>query len=431
MPANIALDSLYPAAGVNAQQADWINLAAPWVGQGVVRGISNEFAVSQRGAGANMSVDVAAGRCVVQGIQGNSGGVKNLTVTTADATNPRKDRVVFRLDTSTTPPTYDVRVVTGVAAPVPTPPALTRAGSVYEVSLAQIAVAAGATSIVTANVTDERSWATQGAVQTPSVASATTPALTVGASPVDSVNLVIPVTGAVTITTLPVAPAGSRIALVFASAGCQVTNGSNLKLTRNFISGQANAVLLLHSDGTNWIEDSRAGEQLPLNQVIAGPASVGAGLETVRALVRADLPTLTQTARSVGSATSPTTTSTTFVDLDGDGNSARLLASLTMLGGALLFDAAVSLSCSASANLAIKAQLSLDNGATWADITGGGIMDTSVPGAGVNTLCTVTGSVSGIAAGTAIAVKIQWKTTAGTATANGTSRYLRAVELGK
>jgi len=68
---------------------------------------SGDFKVSQRAAGANMSVDVAAGSAVVKDdhVGANAGGyypavwtgVENVTVTAAHASLPRIDRVVLRI----------------------------------------------------------------------------------------------------------------------------------------------------------------------------------------------------------------------------------------------------------------------------------------------------------------------------------------------
>lgn len=65
----------------------------------------NELKVSQRGAGANMSVDVAAGSAYIADDHAAGGGfyhavwtaVENVTLTAADPTNPRIDRIVLRV----------------------------------------------------------------------------------------------------------------------------------------------------------------------------------------------------------------------------------------------------------------------------------------------------------------------------------------------
>lgn len=132
----------------------------------------NDLLVTQRGAGANMSVDVAAGQAAIRGtsiaLQGtymvrNTSPV-NVAVTTANATNPRIDLIVARVRDKQadggTAYSWAPEVVTGVAAATPAAPAV----PVSSIVLAQIAVAANAVSIVTANITDKRTLNTLGDV---------------------------------------------------------------------------------------------------------------------------------------------------------------------------------------------------------------------------------------------------------------------------
>jgi hypothetical protein len=64
------------------------------------------------------------------------------------------------------------------------------------------------------------------------------------------------VSGTTTITSIPIWPAGSMVTLVFASASCQVTDGSNLNLAGNYTS-VVGGTLTIISDGTNWNEVGR------------------------------------------------------------------------------------------------------------------------------------------------------------------------------
>lgn len=79
---------------------------------------------------------------------------EELSITAPDPTNPRIDRVVVRVD-------YSAREVIlaisdGTPAPSPAPPSLERDSSFWEISLASVYVAAGATGILDADITDER-----------------------------------------------------------------------------------------------------------------------------------------------------------------------------------------------------------------------------------------------------------------------------------
>jgi hypothetical protein len=137
--------SLVPAGGIN-----------PVLG--------NQLQVTQTGS-PSMGVIVKSGVAWVPGTQSGTQGVygvtndadSTLTVTAADPTNPRIDIVVFTVrDTQYSGAIDDslLQVVAGTPAGSPVAPA-TPANSL---KLANIAVGAGVTSIVTANITDFRIW---------------------------------------------------------------------------------------------------------------------------------------------------------------------------------------------------------------------------------------------------------------------------------
>jgi hypothetical protein len=124
------------------------------------------MAVTQNGT-PNMSVNVAAGRAFVRA--GNASSLAagtyavmndatvNVAISAADPTNPRIDLVVVQVrDTNYGEAASDVRffVIAGTPAAVPAVPALTSAPNCLV--LAQVAVAAATSSIVT----DKRMWAT-------------------------------------------------------------------------------------------------------------------------------------------------------------------------------------------------------------------------------------------------------------------------------
>lgn len=79
-----------------------------------------------------------------------------LQLDAADTSFARIDRVVLHLDISHEHRYITIEIKKGTPAATPTPPTLTRSGDVYELSLAQIAVAANATAITQADITDER-----------------------------------------------------------------------------------------------------------------------------------------------------------------------------------------------------------------------------------------------------------------------------------
>jgi hypothetical protein len=121
-------------------------------------------------ASPNMTVNIATGWGAVVSSTANAGvytfyndATTVATITTADATNPRIDRVVATINDAYYSGTLNnvvFAVVAGTPAASPTAPA-TPSNSV---SLATIAVAAGATSITGANITDTRTASTSNLI---------------------------------------------------------------------------------------------------------------------------------------------------------------------------------------------------------------------------------------------------------------------------
>jgi hypothetical protein len=147
-------------AGSYPAESDRLNAQALYATTGIIGSAS--MAVTPNSP-AGMSVLVASGWAAVVGTTQPNMGVYTafndatvtLTVTTANPTNPRIDRVVMTVrDAYYTGAFNDViyQVIAGTPAGSPTAPA-TPANSI---SLATIAVGAGVTSILAANITDTR-----------------------------------------------------------------------------------------------------------------------------------------------------------------------------------------------------------------------------------------------------------------------------------
>ena len=131
---------------------------------------AGDLVVTQKSGTPNMSVDVAEGQVIVAGDEATyqgvylceARGVTNLVIAAADATNPRRDLIIARVRDSAysgATDTFSIEVVQGTPAGSPSDPSLPT-GSVYV--LARVAVAAGATSISNANITDGRAgWSGQ------------------------------------------------------------------------------------------------------------------------------------------------------------------------------------------------------------------------------------------------------------------------------
>lgn len=109
----------------------------------------------QRGAGANMSVDVTSGAALVDGTFYNNSTTVNLPVSSNSSGNPRIDTVVLRKTWASQ--TVRLAVKAGTPAATPVPPTMTQtASTTWEIPLWDVAVANGAVSIITTNVTPHK-----------------------------------------------------------------------------------------------------------------------------------------------------------------------------------------------------------------------------------------------------------------------------------
>ncbi len=104
---------------------------------------------------ADMTVEVKSGQAWINGYWYKNDTNKVLNINPAHTTLNRIDRVVLRLDV-VTDRIIEALVIQGTAASNPIAPALTRTSQIYEISLAQVYIAAGATSIEQAAINDER-----------------------------------------------------------------------------------------------------------------------------------------------------------------------------------------------------------------------------------------------------------------------------------
>ncbi len=138
----------------------WAQVVGAIIGDGVVA-TGNELAVAEASPPA-MSVRVNTGKAFIGGYYFEvHTSQESLVIAAAHATLPRIDRVVVRRDLAGR--TAILAVLAGTPAESPTAPALTQvAAGVWEIPLAQVAVAAAAASIVDANITDERGARAKG-----------------------------------------------------------------------------------------------------------------------------------------------------------------------------------------------------------------------------------------------------------------------------
>lgn len=121
----------------------------------VVPGYGNNLKISANSPAA-MNVIVKSGAAFFRGrIYENTADV-TLTITAADGSNPRIDRIVLRHDVAAQ--TITLAVLAGTPAATPSLPALTQNATTYELEIAYVWVAALAASISDAEVHDMRQF---------------------------------------------------------------------------------------------------------------------------------------------------------------------------------------------------------------------------------------------------------------------------------
>lgn len=114
---------------------------------------NNQPALKVTHAGG-LTTRVEPGSAYLEGYMYRNTADLDLEHAVGDPTNPRIDRVVVRLDRSVGSRSIHAVVKQGTPATTPQPPALQRDAIIYEISLAQVRVNAGASTI--ASITDER-----------------------------------------------------------------------------------------------------------------------------------------------------------------------------------------------------------------------------------------------------------------------------------
>lgn len=151
--------SFFDAQGVEGSydrtysSADVAAYFASFIGNGVYASPANQLKVSP--ANGKMAVNVAVGKAWINGyFYELSESAKELTIATGDANNPRIDKVVCSLNLSNR--LIELKVIQGAASANPQPPAHSREDEVFDLVLAEVAVAAGAVELSDEDITDKR-----------------------------------------------------------------------------------------------------------------------------------------------------------------------------------------------------------------------------------------------------------------------------------
>ncbi|EQB20041.1 hypothetical protein UNSWDHB_2627 [Dehalobacter sp. UNSWDHB] len=133
------------------QAADWASYFGSIIGNGVFPLPSTNLQVM---AGEGMNVTVKAGKAWINGYFYNNTSDLALAIGTADGVLNRIDRIVIRWDLTNR--VISVQKKSSGYSASPTAPALQRDADIYELAIADIYVAAGATAIAGGNITDQR-----------------------------------------------------------------------------------------------------------------------------------------------------------------------------------------------------------------------------------------------------------------------------------
>lgn len=142
-------------SGAAITENQWSKMAQFWLNSGVFSGYLNEMLVYADSSG--MQVKVKTGGGWIQGHYYSNDTEEILAIQAAHASLPRIDRVVLYVDWVNN--LCNTGVITGTPAAVPAAPALAQNTNIWQISLAQIYVAAAVATLAAGTVTDERPFA--------------------------------------------------------------------------------------------------------------------------------------------------------------------------------------------------------------------------------------------------------------------------------
>jgi hypothetical protein len=123
---------------------------------GIFSDVENELVVTETDP-ASLGVKIDTGWAFVHGFWYHNDSALTKSLGAADPALDRIDRIILRLD-STINFKISCEVKAGTPAASPSPPSLTQTDATYEISLAQVLVEAGVTSISNVKITDEREF---------------------------------------------------------------------------------------------------------------------------------------------------------------------------------------------------------------------------------------------------------------------------------
>lgn len=126
------------------------------INDGVFMSIGGKLMVTAgTGENAGMKVNVATGRAWFDSTWSYNDSIMVLDIPAAEVLLKRIDAVILEVNATENVRTNSIKVVKGTPASSPVAPTLSNSGKIYQHPLAYIAVAAGATAITQANITNK------------------------------------------------------------------------------------------------------------------------------------------------------------------------------------------------------------------------------------------------------------------------------------
>lgn len=125
-------------------------------GNASVSPVDNTMAVTVSDGNGWMSNSNGYGVVWWNDTESSTGSKLRLTVSTADASRTRIDRVIVSWQTTNYVALPEIKILKGTAASNPSAPALTNNSTLRQISLAKITIPAGSTAITSSMITDER-----------------------------------------------------------------------------------------------------------------------------------------------------------------------------------------------------------------------------------------------------------------------------------
>lgn len=150
----------WPTARTDADETKWSRMISLQRADGVYKNVANTTDFAPSSDGTVLGCQIGAGDCIVGGFHGQSTIQQTVQLDNADASNPRIDLVVLRLD-RTSPATISLLPITGQPAVTPAVPALTSTATITDIPVAQIYVGARVAVVAPNMVTDVREFTSE------------------------------------------------------------------------------------------------------------------------------------------------------------------------------------------------------------------------------------------------------------------------------